>query len=229
MNIREITLGKIAVSSLLFRSLTSYNDSLERLNESTQGSIEITNPEHRLFFLEWLNDWGCRSLSKDHHKVASASILEWYLQVGTRLFSSEKPLWNLDDNDLEIATEAYDCLKNKTGAWRIQNQSEQEVHIGATAASKVLFAIRPQALAPWDKDIRFSFKCDGSAKSYLKYLKAIRDITYHIRDMCRQKGFKIEEFLLKTGRPNSTPITLINEYLDQQDRENCAPVASDSG
>ncbi len=88
MNIKDISLGKLAVSRLLFNSMTSYNDSLESLNESTQGNIDITNPEHRQHLLKWRNGWGCRNLSKEQHHVASDSILEWYQQVGADLFTN---------------------------------------------------------------------------------------------------------------------------------------------
>lgn len=213
MNIRGVTLGKIAVSSLLFRSLTSYNDSFTRLNESIQGSLDLTNSKHRQHLLNWLNDWGCRNLSEEYHNIASDNIQRWYLQAGTHLFSSEKPLWILNDNDLEIASDAYGYLKDKTGAWRMRGQSKHEVHIGPTAASKILFAMRPQALMPWDEAMRVSFNCNGNRESYLKYLKTIREITYHIGNLCRRKGFQIEELPQKLGCPNSTIITLVNEYI----------------
>jgi hypothetical protein len=213
VNINEISLGRIAVSSLLFNSLTSYNDSLVSLNNYTQGRLEITNPEHRQYLLDWLNDWKCRNLSKGQHKVASDSILEWYLQEGNKLFTDEKPLWALNDNDLEVAANAYGYLKNKTGAWRIHGQSKQEVRIGPTAASKILFAMRPQALMPWDEAMRVGFNCNGDPESYSNYLKIIRNLTYHIENLCKVKGIQIDELPQKLGRPNSTVLALVNEYI----------------
>jgi hypothetical protein len=213
MNIRGVTLGKMAISGFLFRSLTSYNDSFARLNESIRGSMDLTNSEHRQHLLNWLNNWGCRNLSKEKHNVASGSILDWYLQLGTNLFTDETPLWVLSDNDLQMAKEAYGRLKDKTGAWRTRSQSKQEVHIGPTAASKILFALRPQALIPWDEATRVSFNCSGDPESYLKYLKTIRDLTYHIRDLCKRKGFQINELPQKLSLPNSAVITLVNEYI----------------
>ena len=213
MNINDVTLSKLAVSSLLFNSLTSYNSSLGRLNKSTRGSIDITNPEHRIYLLKWLNDWGCRNLSKDQHDVASKSILEWYQGAGASLFTDEEPLWDLVDNELEVATDAYGSLKDKTGAWRTRGGSKQEVHIGPTAASKILFAIRPKVLMPWDEAMRISFECDGSPESYFKYLITIRNLTLHIGDLCRNKGFQIDDLPQKLERPNSTVLALINEYI----------------
>jgi len=163
--------------------------------------------------MEWLNNWGCRHLSKDQHDVASNSILNWYQVDGASLFTNEKPLWDLEDVELEIAARAYGSLKDKTGARRVRGGSKQEVHIGPTAASKILFAIRPKALMPWDEAMRISFECDGSPESYFKYLITIRNLTLHIGDLCRNKGFQIDDLPQKLERPNSTVLALVNEYI----------------
>jgi len=190
-----------------------FNHSLEVLNKATGGSIDLTNSEHRLSLMEWLNDWGCRHLSEDQHDVASNSILNWYLAHGASLFTNEKPLWDLGDNELEMAAHAYGSLKDKTGARRVRGGKKLEVHIGETAASKILFAIRPKALMPWDEAMRISFECDGSPESYSSYLKKIRNITSHIGTLCRNKGFQIDELPKELGRPNSTVLALVNEYI----------------
>lgn len=66
---------------------------------------------------------------------------------------------------------------------------------------------------PWDRAMRISFNCDGGSKLYSNYLKTIREITYHIGNLCRRKGFQIEELPQKIGYPDTTVITLINEYI----------------
>jgi len=163
--------------------------------------------------MEWLNDWGCRHLSEDQHDVASNSILKWYQTYGASLFTNEKPLWDLKDGELEIAARAYGSLKDKTGVWRVRGGKKLEVHIGETAASKILFAIRPKALMPWDEAMRKNSGCDGSPLSYAGYLSMIRDLTFHIGDLCRNKGFQIDDLPQKLGRSNSTVLALVNEYI----------------
>ena len=213
MNFEDITLCKLAVASIMFNSLTPYNSSLALFRSATGDSIDLTNPEHRIALIKWLNDWGCRNLSKEYHEVASRSILNWYQVDGASLFTIEKPLWDLGDNELEMAANAYGSLKDKTGARRVRGGSKQEVHIGPTAASKILFAIRPKALMPWDEAMRTKFKCDGSSKSYSRYLKTIRNLTAHIGVLCRNKGFQIDDLPKELGRPNSTVLALVNEYI----------------
>ena len=213
MNITHVTLGKLAVACLLFDSLTPYNNSLEKFRSATGYRIDLTIQEHRSTLLKWLNDWGCRHLSEKQHNVASNSILNWYQVDGASLFTNKKPLWDLGDDDLEIAARVYGSLKDKTGARSIRGGRKLEVHIGPTAASKILFAIRPKALMPWDEAMRISFECDGSRESYFKYLIEIRNLTLHIGDLCRNKGFQIDDFPKKLGRSNSTVLALVNEYI----------------
>jgi len=213
MNIKEVTLGKIAVAGLLFNSLTPYNASLGDFRSSTANRLDLSIKEHLDALMHWLNAWGCRHLSVDQHDIASNSILKWYQADGASLFTNEKPLWDVDDGELEIAARAYGSLKDETGARRVRGGSKRKVHIGPTAASKVLFAIRPKALMPWDEAMRISFDCDGSPKSYFKYLVEIRDLTLHIEKLCRNKGFQIDDLPEKVDRPRSTVIELINEYI----------------
>lgn len=213
MNIKDVTLGKIAVASLLFNSLTPYNTSLVNFRSATGNRVYLAIQEHRDALMNWLNDWGCRHLSKDQHQVASESILDWYQTNCTSLFSDKTPLWQLEDQEIETAANAYGCLKDRIGARRSRYGNESKVHIGPTAASKILFAIRPKALMPWDEAMRVAFKCDGSPESYARYLKIIRKLAFHIRVLCRNKGFQIDALPQRLGRSNSTVLALINEYI----------------
>jgi len=66
---------------------------------------------------------------------------------------------------------------------------------------------------PWDEAMRKSFGYDGSPESYFEYLITIRNLTLHIGDLCRNKGFQIDDLPQKLGRPNSTVLALVNEYI----------------
>jgi len=228
VNHENVTLCKLAFATTLYDSLTPFNHSLARLNLDTSNSIDLTNPAHRIALIEWLNDWGCRHLPEEQHDVASNSIAKWYQTDGASLLTNEKPLWDLEDGELEIAARAYGSLKDKMGAWRVRGGSKRKVHIGPTAASKVLFAIRPKALMPWDEAMRVSFDCDGSPESYFKYLVTIRDITLHIGNLCRNKGFQIDDLPQKLGRPNSTVLALVNEYVWVTETRKVKPPSSEA-
>ena len=213
MNIKDVTLGKLAVAGLLYTSLTPYNNSLVNFRSATGDRIDLTIQEHLDALMEWLNDWGCRHLSEDQHQVASQSILDWYQTNCATLFNEKTPLWQLEGQEIETAANAYGSLKDRIGARRSRYGNDSEVRIGPTAASKVLFAIRPKALMPWDEAMRISFECNGSPESYLKYLITIRNLCSYIGDLCSNKGFQIDDLPQKLGRPNSTVLALANEYI----------------
>lgn len=213
MNHDNVTLSKLALAGIMYDSMTPFNRSLERLNKATAGNIDLTNSSHLMALLKWLNDWGCRNLARNQHKVASKSILIWQQKYGASLFSDRKQIWNLKDNELEAAAHEYGDLKDMPGARRFRGGTKQEVRIGATAASKILFAIRPKALMPWDEAMRKRFKCDGSPDSYFNYLKIIQGYTYHIADLCKARGFKIDDLPKKLDRPDATVLALVNEYI----------------
>jgi hypothetical protein len=206
-------LCKLALAGTLYNSLTPFNRSLGRLDKATEGDMVLTNPRHRIYLLTWLNDWGCRNLPKEQHDVASDSILKWYEIYGTSLFSKEKPLWGLADSDLEKTARSYGFLKEEIGAWRVRGNIKRKVHIGPTASSKILFALRPKALMPWDEAMRKYFGCNGSPGSYIWYLKKIRDLTFQIGDLCRNRGFQVDDLPQRLGRENSTVLALVNEYI----------------
>ena len=97
----HLTLCDLALSSTMYNSLTPYNDSLRSLKSVTGNSIDLNNSNHRTFLVKWLNDWGCRHLSKKSHDIASAAILDWHNQEGTKLFQKGKALWELDNQEME--------------------------------------------------------------------------------------------------------------------------------
>lgn len=74
---------------------------------------------------------------------------------------------------------------------------------------------------PWDVAMRSSFECDGSPASYVRYLKAIRQLTFEIGHLCASNGFDIDALPHKLGRPNSTVLALVNEYIWVTETRQC--------
>jgi hypothetical protein len=197
----------------MYDALTPFNISLRHLRESTASSINLSDSAHRASLLNWLNDWGCRHLSKESHHIASSAILDWHNQEGVKLFSADKPLWELSDREITIVSNAYGALKARIGACPTRGDQELQISIGPTAASKILFAIRPAALMPWDEAMRKEFGCDGSSESYFKFLVEIKELADKIRELCKTNGFNILELPHKINRDSSTVLELINEYI----------------
>jgi len=209
----RVTLSDVALACLMFDSLTTYNRSLDVLNVETGSQIDLAIRERRTSLLRWLNAWGCRHLSIKQHDVASDSIRDWYKDEDWRLTSLIRPLWQLEDHELAQAAAAYGSLKDRDGARRMHGDHQQVTHIGFTAASKILFALRPESLVPWDDAMRREFGCDGSPESYEKFLGIVRDLTHEIAALCQNNGFAIESLPQELGRSGRTVVALLNEYI----------------
>jgi len=212
-NFENMNLCDLALACSMYDALMPFNTSLRLLKSDTAKDIDLLNPDHHASLLKWLNDWGCRHLSKKSHPIASKAILDWYNQEGIKLFPIGKALWELDNQEIASAVYAYGSLKERIGAHRTRGGKRLQIDIGPTAASKILFALRPTALMPWDEAMRDEFDCDGSKESYFKFLVDIRELAYRIGELCKANDFDISELPNKINRDNSTVLELINEYI----------------
>ena len=212
-NFESVNLCDLALACSMYNSLTSFNVSLGDLKEKTDDSIDLTKLCHCTHVVEWLNKWGCRHLSKKSHDIASSAILDWYNQEGMKLFPIGKALWELDNQEMATVITAYGSLKDRAGACPIRGGKKLQIDIGPTAASKILFAVRPEALMPWDEAMRNEFGCDGSKESYSKFLMVINKLACRIGELCKANDFDISELPHKMDRDGSTVLELINEYV----------------
>lgn len=210
----HVALRDVVVASFMFHSLTNYNQSLHSLRKNTRGAPDFTSHDHRGYLLTWLNAWGCRHLAKNEHGTASASIREWYEEMASLLPPADALLWELGEQDLKQAASAYSSLRKRAGARGTGKRNGQVIPIGATAASKVLFALRPNALAPWDEKMRRKLGYGAGGKGYLDFLKLIRARAKSLEDQCRKNGFDIAELPRVLGRDKSyTVLALLNEHM----------------
>ncbi len=84
------------------------------------------------------------------------------------------------------------------------------VTVGATGAAKILHALRPKVLPPWDEPIRAALGLDGSRDSYLTYLV---DVQRHVRDIEAEAAARgITNVPRVLGRPRSSLPKMIDEY-----------------
>lgn len=208
-----VPLAHLALACLMFDSMTGYNKSLDELHVDTDGRIDLALESHRLAMVTWLNKWGCRHLSKEQHGVASNSILAWYEVNAPLLQCVASPLWRLSAEDTWTVAKTYEALRDLPGAPRERKGKQLTASIGPTAASKVLFALKPASVPPWDEAMRKHFSCDGSAESYQKFLETVGGMALNVSAQCERNGFPISRLPIELGRPNATVVSLLNEYL----------------
>jgi hypothetical protein len=207
-----VTLSDLAFACHVYGGVSGYDSSYRQFLKATGGNPDLTDAGHRRAMLQWLNKWGCRQFKSEHHHKASSEILEWSSQYVSTLFPVEGQLRDLSQAQVAAAATAYESLSSKTASYKTRNGSTYAVSVGPTGASKVLFAIRPHALPPWDNKIREHFGYDGSGASYRGFLGQVRSLLENVAKLCESEGFSLAGLPERLGRPQSTLPKLIDEY-----------------
>jgi hypothetical protein len=117
------------------------------------------------------------------------------------------------DESLRKAAGAYDVLRQKQASWKVRASGERHcVSIGPTGAAKILHALRPHAVPPWDKSIRDHFEYDGTGESYFQYLHNVRRIVSDVVELATAAGIDPNAIPKVVGRPASSLPKLVDEY-----------------
>jgi hypothetical protein len=218
-----LTLSELAFACYVYAGVSNYDESYLRFRRVTGSSPDLLKAEHRRAVLKWLREWGCRQFNREDQDHASAQILEWYEEFGSSLFAGHVELPRLGDTELVRVGEAYDRLSNMIAGHRRRAHSTHAVSIGPTGAAKILFAIRPHALPPWDDAIRRAFGYDRSPKAYLSFFRHVRSLLDDLAKSCEREGFELADLPRKLGRPHSTLPKLIDEYYWVTITRGCKP------
>ena len=209
MESTHITLCEIAFASYLYTHTSDYDKTLKELRENTKNSIDLENSDHRQFLLEWLNSWGCRQFALKYHQHASIEILTWYQKYYNDIIPQHKTLLEIDTSDMDKIMNLFNSLSSAVASLR---NDQKEVHFGQTGASKILFALRPLALPPWDDPIRENLKIRDNVQTYCEYIKHIKLLQQNLCKECERYGLSVQEFFKKIGKPETTWMKLIDEY-----------------
>lgn len=69
-----MTLAELAFSCACYGRSTDYDKPYLDFLQSTNGELDLSNPQHRKLLLVWLNQWGCRQFAVEYHKQASTVL-----------------------------------------------------------------------------------------------------------------------------------------------------------
>jgi hypothetical protein len=201
-------LYELAYSCRLYAAFTDFDRSIKKFREATSNGLDLNDPSHRLALLKWLNSWGCRQFAKSFHTTASENLKSWGKLYLDRLPSPGTSMIKLAPTTLNVAAEAYANLKDRLASIR----RAKSVTFGSTGASKVLAALRPNALPPWDDPIRKRLRYDGSPESYLRYLMTVQSQLRDIKAEAARCNIPLDEIPVVLGRPESSLPKLVDEY-----------------
>ncbi|MGA7630228.1 MAG: hypothetical protein WCB11_05645 [Terriglobales bacterium] len=198
-----LTLAELSLGCYMYATTTYDGGYFEFLDE-TAPAFDLTQEPHRKSLLKFLNSWGCR-IEKADFDAATTQIGEWYDGTSSRLFPTTKGLLSLTDSDLDMVEEAFEGLAGRRACKRKT--------FAKVPTAKVLFALRPNALMPWDKSILDHFRLNGSARSYCQHLRWAKERLQELSGECTKRGFELADLPTKIERPLSTVPKLIDEYL----------------
>ncbi len=202
-------LYEIAIGSYLFSKVVDFDESFLALQEAAEGSVDLDRDDHRQALLVWLNKWGCRQFAREYHQHASDEIAAWYAEDARLLPAMDMNLGDLPEKQMGRVADAYHRLSIRTASFRNGNVP---VAIGPTGSAKVMFAVRPRALPPWDGNIRKGLGLDGSRASYIDYLEHVKVCLSELAVECNENGFELADFPARLGRPEVTLPKLVDEY-----------------
>ena len=178
---------------------TSYNGTYSKFCTDVNHSLDLNIIDHRKKLITLLNAWRCRLPEEIKDKIIQ-EIGKWYDSNQNRLPKKNALLWQMTKNDLDRVGEAYEALLSVLISFR------------PTCASKILFALRPESLVPWDKSIRKQLRHDGSPTSYIEYLCFTKSIILEIEKLCQHNGFDLAKLPEKLGYPSLSVVMIINQY-----------------
>ncbi len=212
----------IAFASYIYSKMTDYDDSYERFRKGVSNPLDLSSELERQQTLVWLNKWGCRQFAVEYHALASEQIALWYATFKEVLVPPSTALLDLSQSEIsEVATAFEDLSVRQASERKGTSGARIKVRIGPTGAAKILFALRPSALLPWDMPIRDSLEQGGVQFSYAEYLlKAKQELQELIQD-CKNHGVAYEELPRLAGRPKETIAKLIDEFFWVTISRNC--------
>lgn len=210
MALDKVDLGDLAFSSYIYCRSTKYDCRYQEFISRVGGDICLSDPSHGAALLKWLNGWGCRQFAVDQHTAASRRLLQWSAEYADHLPPPGERLDALDDKTLARVAYAYEALRPLTASVR---KDGVRMTVGPTGAAKIMFALRPRQLPPWDDPIRAVLGYKGDMDSYFQYLLSVQNTIRRLHLQLESVGLDEQAFSALIDRPDVTLPKLIDEYM----------------
>jgi hypothetical protein len=183
--------------------------STDALRAACGPTIDLARAAHREALLVWLRAWGCRHLRVQDTRRSSDALRRWWTAAAGDLPPVDAPLTELTPAHVQGIGRAYGSLARRQAAVRASGRGDVAIRFGETAASKALYALRPQAVPPWDAPMRAAFGW-GDAEGFARYLALSREA---LLGLSARLGMPVDQLPHALGRPRSSPARLVDEYL----------------
>jgi hypothetical protein len=142
---------------------------------------------------------GCR-IEKADFDDAATQLKEWYESINSKLFPATTGLLSLTTADFDMVEGAFKGLVDRPACKRKT--------FAKVPTAKVLFALRPHALMPWDRKILSHFGLNGTASHYRRHLLWAKERLQEVSGECTKRGFELTDLPTKMERPKSKELTV---------------------
>jgi hypothetical protein len=155
--------AELRASAAAFAGYANVDRSWLRFLDETGGAVDLSHPAHRTMLLRWLNTWGCRIRYPRPGEPApfDADLHAWWNTWNTAL--PRHDLATLTDGEIGATSEAYAALTEVAVS--------DKRRLGPTAAAKALYALRPEAVMPWDAAIAARLYGARDAGAFAQHLR----------------------------------------------------------
>jgi hypothetical protein len=198
-------LAELHRAATVFNGFANADTTWLRLAETTKPAINLGRAAHRTLLLRWLNSWGCRIRYPRDGEPApfDAGIARWWRKWRSVLPSVS--IGELSDSDIDAVADAYaELAAVEVSAGRIRRT------LGPTAAAKALYALRPQAIMPWDAAIATQLHGARDGAAFARHLRLGREWALAVIAEAGGDENAVSEIV---GRPAMPLAKILDEYL----------------
>ena len=144
------TVAELERAVLEFGGYANVDRSWTVLSEVTGAEADPSRQEHRQALFTWLNAWGCRLRypRPGEPDVFDTELAVWWTEHAAHLPGTGESLIDLSDAQVAALGECFAGLAAMPAVGGPRSRA-----LGSTAASKLLYALRPKTLMPWDEAI----------------------------------------------------------------------------
>lgn len=200
------TLAEMERSTLRFAGFAGATRSWDVLTLATSGVIDPAVAGHRKALFTWLNAWGCRLRRPRDGEVDvfDGELAGWWAAHAEHLPAVGESLIGLDDVRIRELT---DCFGRLAGMPAVGGARPRA--LGSTAASKLLHALRPRTLMPWDEAIAIALHGARDSAAFGGHLRIGREWGLAL---LAESGLDEDALAERLGRPGIGLAKLLDEY-----------------
>lgn len=202
-------INEILLSSYMIKHLTKEDEKFYKDFKEVEG-LDMSDSKKLEKLLEWLRKLGCRNFHLKSNATSKNNLSLWYRENLEILKKFPQDLFgdNIKNNKDKITT-LFSSLETK----KVVDNTQNGISVGPTAASKILFVLKPNYFAMWDANIRAKFGNKGNdGENYYNYLVRIQRNLHELSKECTNYSTSIKDILKKTDRNYSFFPKLIEEY-----------------